>query len=223
MMPAATAPVPTLAARIAEFQEQLAAQLPSAMMGKLNAEIDSMLRANPGAGAPRPGQPAPRFTLPDARGKALSLDSLLAAGPVVLVFYRGEWCPYCNLAIRSYAAQLESLRAAGASLVAVSPQTPDASLSFVEKANLAFPVLSDHGNRVAREYGLAYALSPGMRELIAGFGIDLARINGDAAPELPVPATFVIGRDGMIRFVHVDADYRTRLEPSRLAEILHQL
>jgi peroxiredoxin len=158
--------------------------------------------------------------LPDARGGNASLEQLLREGPVALVFYRGQWCPYCDLALRAYQEVLPQIRALGAMLVAISPQTPDASLSTAEKRGLAFPVLSDQGNRVARSYGLVFTVAEGLGRLHQAFGIDLARSNGDASNELPVPGVFVVARGGQIAFAYVEADFRRRLEP---AELLRQL
>jgi peroxiredoxin len=105
---------------------------------------------------PAVGDRAPDFLLPDARGGKLELTTALAAGPVVLVFYRGAWCPYCNLQLAAYQQALPDIEAAGATLIAVSPQTPDRSSSFAETQNLRFAVLSDRGNKVAHEYGLVF-------------------------------------------------------------------
>src|SRR5438105_1829318 len=125
------------------------------------------------------GDAAPDFELPDARGGSVTLAGLRSDGPVVLVFYRGAWCPYCNLQLRAFQAALADIHAAGAALVAISPQTPDNSLTLAEQAKLAFPVLSDVGNGVARSYGLVFALGAADRELHGGVGIDLAAFNGD--------------------------------------------
>jgi peroxiredoxin len=172
------------------------------------------------ATAPRVGTTAPLFTLPDARGGRVALADLLGQGQVVLVFYRGAWCPYCNLQLAAFQGALADIRADGATLVAVSPQTPDQSLTLAEQRALEFPVLSDAGNRVAAEYGLVF--TPGaealatMREL----GADLANFNGDDTNKLPAASTFVIGRDGRIRFASVSADYRWRVGPDEVLAAL---
>ena len=137
-----------------------------------------------------------------------------------MTFYRGAWCPYCDLTLRAYQALLPQIRSLGATLIAISPQTPDGSLTTAETKELAFPVLSDTGNGVARQYGLVFRVSTALEATHQAFGIDLARSNGDTSNELPVPGTFIIGRDGRIAFAFVDSDYRVRLEP---AELLRQL
>ena len=161
------------------------------------------------------GQAAPDFELPDARGGSVTLSGLRGEGPVVLVFYRGAWCPYRNLQLRAFQAALADIHAAGASLVAISPQTPDNSLTLAEQAELAFPVLSDVGNDVARSYGLVYALGAADRELHGGVGIDLTAFNGDDSWELPAAAVFVVETDGTIRYASVAGDYRWRSAPTR--------
>ena len=164
------------------------------------------------------GDHAPDFELPDARGGSVALREALAAGPVVLVFYRGAWCPYCNLQLRAFQAALDDIRAAGASLVAVSPQTPDNSLTLAEQAQLAFPLLSDAGNAVARSYGIVFGLEDGDRELHAGVGANLVEFNGDDSWELPAASVFVVGRDGVITFASVAGDYRWRVGPAEVLD-----
>lgn len=186
----------------------------------IDKEIREIIRSGAGSNAPRPGDFAPPFTLPDAQGGQVALHDLLARGALVVVFYRGEWCPYCNLALRAMQQVLRQIQALGANLVAISPQTPDESLTTAEKKGLSFAVLSDAGNRVARSYGLVFKLSHTLDAIQQSFSIDLARSNGNASKELPVPGTFVVGRDGRIVSSFVDADYRLRVEP---AEILRQL
>jgi peroxiredoxin len=151
--------------------------------------------------------------LPDATGTKVSLSALLAKGPVVLAFYRGGWCPYCSTELRALQARLAEFNAAGATLVAVSPQTPDASLSTAEKLNLAFPVLSDEGNQVAESFGLVFSLPEALREVYLGFGLDLPTANGDDTFRLPIPATYVIRADGTVAWRFADADYTKRAEP----------
>jgi peroxiredoxin len=175
--------------------------------------IDELRAAGIERNALKPGDRAPDFTLPDATGRSVSLSERLKDGPVVLKFYRGGWCPYCNLELRAYQKALPELAAVGAQLVAVSPESPDHSLSTKEKNALAFSVLSDRGGATARAYRLAFQLSPELKALYQSRGRDLAEWNGGDWT-LPVPGTFVVGTDGRIVLAHVDADYRSRLEPS---------
>lgn len=169
------------------------------------------------------GAEAPDFTLPNATGETVTLRSLLQDGPVVLSFYRGGWCPYCNLELRALQNALPQIQALGANLVAISPETPDNSLTTAEKNALSFAVLSDVGNKVAREFGLVFTLPAALRPIYEGFGIDLPAHNGDDRFELPVPATYVIGTDGRIALAFVNVDYTQRLDPEAILAALQQL
>lgn len=175
--------------------------------------IEELRTAGLEMNALRPGDLAPDFSLPDASGTPVTLSERLVDGPVVLKFYRGGWCPYCNLELRAYQEALPELEAAGAQLIAVSPESPDNSLSTKEKNALAFSVLTDPGGAIAAAYRLAFQLSPELKALYASRGRDLAEWNGGDWT-LPVPGTFVIGKDRRIALAHVDADYRARLEPA---------
>lgn len=169
------------------------------------------------------GDVAPAFSLPDARGHGVSLSDLLRAGPVVVTFYRGGWCPYCNIQLRAYQAILPQLTALGARLVAISPQLPDGSLSTAETDALTFDVLSDVGNAVARRFGLVYRLSDEQQAAMRSNNKALPAINGDESWELPVPATYIIGADGRVALAFLEADYRKRLEPEAILATLQAL
>ncbi len=169
------------------------------------------------------GDKAPDFVLPNVNGESIQLSQLLLKGPVVLIFYRGGWCPYCNLALRSYQAILSEIHLAGATLVAVSPQTPDNSLSASEKMELSFPVLSDSGNTVARAYGLVFTVSSEVQAVQQRIGLDLSRVNGSEMWELPMPGSYVIAQDGTIALAFIDPDYTHRLEPAAILTALDQL
>ncbi|MEE4417812.1 peroxiredoxin-like family protein [Streptomyces bugieae] len=169
------------------------------------------------------GAQAPRFTLPSATGREVTLDSLLADGPVVLTFYRGAWCPYCNLALRALQQHHDAIAACGARLVAISPQIPDESLSLIEKEQLAFEVLSDDGSEVAKAFGIAFDLSEELGDLYDQLGFDLQRVNSSNARTLPLPATYVIDRTGVIRWAFVSTDYTVRAEPSDIVSALNSL
>ena len=166
---------------------------------------------------------APPFTLPNAAGQAVALDALLAHGPVVVAFYRGAWCPYCNLQLKAYQQSLTDIEALGASLVAISPQAPDGSLTMQEKHGLQFEVLSDAGNVVARQFGLVFTLKPHVQEIALRVDSDLRQANADGSWDLPVPATYVLDRQGIIRLAYVEGDYTQRLEPARILDALRGL
>ena len=169
------------------------------------------------------GDKAPDFTLPDALGNSVSLYDELAKGPVILTWYRGSWCPYCNIQLHDYQQSLSNIEAAGAQLMAVSPELSDSALTWKEKNELEFIVLSDVGNEVAREYGIVYRIPKGIESgYVAGGRNDLTEYNGDDSLELPLAVTYVIGTDGTIEYAFVDADYRKRAETSEVVEFVKQ-
>ena len=203
----------------------------SEFMAQVAPEVrDSMVRADMELAASgiaqralKAGDHAPDFRLPDARGGYLRLKGLLATGPVVLSFYRGGWCPYCNLELRALRQALPEITRLGAKLVAVSPQTPDESLSTAEKNEFAFSVLSDAGSATAKSFGIAYDLAEELRPIYARSGHALPDKNGDESWVLPIPATYVIDTDGTIALAYVDVDYRNRLEPAGILAALQSL
>ena len=166
---------------------------------------------------------APDFTLPDAQGTPVAMSELLRLGPVVVTFYRGGWCPYCNIQLRAYQAALPEITALGARLAAISPQLPDGSLATATKNELTFDVLSDVGNEVARSFGLVYALPEELRVPLRSNNKALPGINGDESWELPIPASYVIDRDRRVALAFLDVDYRNRLDPAAILAALKSL
>ena len=206
----------TLREQIAALQAQAAKGRPPEVAAAFADSIAALAASGIAERALKVGERAPDFTLPNALGGPVTLSRLLRQGPAVVTFYRGEWCPYCNLQLRAYQAILPRIRDTGATLVAISPQTPDQSLTTTEKKGLTFPVLSDAGNALARRYGLVFVLAEALRPLYTRSGLDLPTFNGDASWELPIPGTFIVAQDGTVRLAFVDADYTHRLEPEDL-------
>jgi peroxiredoxin/nucleoside-diphosphate-sugar epimerase len=169
------------------------------------------------------GDKAPDFTLEDATGKLVTLSEELAKGPVIIMFYRGEWCPYCNLQLRAYERIMNEIKAAGAQLIAISPQTPDHSLSMKEKHELSFFVLSDANNKTAENYKLKYKLPDFMQAIQKRSGIELHQYNGDHTFELPVTATYIIDKKGTVIAGASDLNHRTRMEPSEALKRVRSL
>jgi peroxiredoxin len=203
----------------------------SESMAKVPPEIrDAMVRADTALAATgieqravTTGDRAPDFRLPDARGGYVRLQDLLAKGPVVVSFYRGGWCPYCNLELRALQKALPEIKRLGAEVVAISPETPDESLSTAEKDELAFAVLSDVGSDTARAYGIAFDLAEELRPIYARLGHALPDKNGDESWVLPIPATYVVDMDGKVALAFVDIDYRKRLEPAEILSALQAM
>ncbi len=170
------------------------------------------------------GERAPDFELPNPHGKPVRLSELLAKGPVVLSFFRGDWCPVCNLQLRALERALPGIREASASLVAVTPQSLEHTLSLQEKAELNFDVLSDVAQKVIRDYRVQFTVPPELQNLYLGFySLDLGEQNGDGSWNLPVPGTFIIDAEGIIRHTHVTADFTRRMEPDDVIEALRPL
>ena len=173
--------------------------------------------------APKKGDKLESFELPNQTGDSRSLDDLRKNGPVVVTFYRGGWCPYCNLQLQSYQKMLPEIKAAGASLVAITPETPDASLSTAEKNELKFDVLTDKDASYARQLKLVFTLPEELRPIYKNFGIDVEAHNGEGKFDLPLAATFVVDTDGTIVYAMVDSDYTVRAEPSEILASLKSL
>jgi peroxiredoxin len=175
------------------------------------------------AAAKKAGDKAPEFTLNDPDGHPVSSRELLAKGPLVISFYRGVWCPYCNLELRALQQALPQIAARGANLVAISPQTAPNSRKSQRDNKLEFPILSDEQSKVAASFGLRFSLPDYLIELYKTFKNDLPAFNNDPAWVLPMPARFVIGRDGIIAYAEVNPDYTQRPDPSELLPVLDRL
>ncbi|MEO9894025.1 peroxiredoxin-like family protein [Aurantibacter sp.] len=164
------------------------------------------------------GEKAPDFKLPNALGKEVLLSEELKKGIVVIKFYRGEWCPICNLDLREIQMKLPEIKSLGASLLAISPQNPDSALTAKEKNELDFEVLSDANQEVIKAYNLQF--DPGEDYHNRR---DLSLLNGNGSITLPVPATFIINKDGIVEAAHVEANYTERMRASEVLEALHKL
>jgi peroxiredoxin len=201
------------------MEESLAQEIERTMSGTVPEEITERivrmvteLRENGSVPGIDVGRQAPDFTLPDAHGSPVTLSDRCGKGPVVLSFYRGDWCPICNIQLRTLQRNLPAIEALGGSLIAVSPQQSDRSLTFADKLELGFDVLSDLDQSVADAYRVRFPLGESLREIYERF-MPLPEQNADHSWNLPVPATFVIDSSRVVRARHVDADYRTRMEP----------
>lgn len=169
------------------------------------------------------GDVAPDFSLPDAAGSSVHLSKLLTTGPVVVSFYRGGWCPYCNIELRALQTALPALTAAGATLVAISLDAPDDSLSTAEKSDLQFPVLSDTRAAAITAYGLNYTIESVSRAVLSDEEAERAGARGVETQVLPTPATYVIGSDGRVAYAFVDHDYTHRAEPTEIVAAVSAL
>ena len=167
------------------------------------------------------GDTAPDFILNNQLKEPVRLYDELKKGPVVLTWYRGGWCPYCNITLHYLQEKLPYFEELGASLIALTPELPDNSLNTSEKHNLQFQVLSDVGQGVSKKFGIVYKLTDAVAEIYQN-SFDLHAFNGDQSHELPLAATNVIDRQGIIRYAFLDADYRNRAEPEDILQILKE-
>jgi peroxiredoxin len=173
--------------------------------------------------APGVGDKLKGFTLSNHLGEKKTLPDFYKKGPVVIIFYRGGWCPYCNLQLRAYQEVLPQIKAAGASLIAITPELPDASLTTSEKHNLEFDVLSDPGSEYARELGIVFTLAENIQKIYLENGLDVEKHNGSGQFDLPFTATFIIDGQGTITYAFVDTDYTKRAEPADVIKELESL
>jgi peroxiredoxin len=204
----------------ADFEGNKAPPQVVAVMRKATADLIASGQAER---ALKAGMRAPEFALPDAHGQIVRSADLLQKGPLVVTFYRGVWCPYCNMDLQAIEEAANGIRALGASLVAISPQiAPNLRKSERENA-LSFPILSDRGNALANEFGLRFRLPDDLINVYKGFGNDLAIGNGEDSWTLPMPARYVIRTDGIIAYAEVNPDYTRRPDPSELLPVLRRL
>lgn len=208
---------------IKAFQNDFLPNVPEATMSVVMSEQNTLMNNGIAESAIDIGSRFPDFCLANAHNEMHNLDEFLASGPVVISFYRGAWCPYCNLEIKALQDSLPEIEATGARLIAITPQTPDKSDDQVTKDTLTFEVLSDIGNRLAKQCGLVFTLPEKLRPIYAAWQIDIPDHNGDDSFELPIPATYILDRDGIIRYAFVNMDYTQRLEPLVIIEQLSQL
>jgi len=213
---------------IREQSEQVKAAaaeaLPAEVLEVFDRSIQDFLDQGTPTNSIKTGGVLEPFTLDDATGTPVSLDQLVESGSAVVVFYRGGWCPYCNLALRTYQQELlPQLDTFGARLVAISPQPPDESLSTVEKAGLEFTVLSDPGSRLADRLGIAFEQADDVLAAQRKLGLDLAKVNAEGAIRLPRPTVLIVDRNHVVRFVDVQPDYTSRTEVTDIIAALTDL
>jgi peroxiredoxin len=211
----------TIREQSAQLKAAAAGRLPAEVVEVFDRSIQDLLDQGMPAGAVSVGDTLESFTLTDATNEPVTLDQLVASGPAVIVFYRGGWCPYCNLALRTYQQELlPRLPALGARLVAISPQTPDESLSTAQKAKLDFTVLSDPGSRLARQVGIVFHQADDVLAAQRKLGLNLAQVNAEGSTQLPRPTVLIVDQNRTVRFVDVQPDYTARTE---VADILAAL
>lgn len=209
--------------RLAALKAQLAAKTTPEAQATMRRATEALIASGLAQRAIHKGDRAPEFVLDDMHGRALRSHDLLARGPLIISFYRGVWCPYCNLELQALQETLPEIRARGAELVVISPQTASNSRRSERIGGLTFPILVDKGNAVAERFGLRFRLPDDLIDLYKGFGNNLALVNGEDSWTLPMPARFVVDRNSIVRYAEVNPDYSVRPEPGDLIAVLDEL
>ena len=214
---------PTLAERIQAQLAEMLPQISTEALETMQGATQTLLRQGLAERAVQPGDRAPDFTLPTFDQRPVSLTALRQKGPVVLNFYRGAWCPYCNLELRALDEILPEIRQRGATLVSISPNLPKPTAAFARENPFGFDLLCDVDNLVARRYGLVFRLPPALVEVYRQLGVVLEDFDGNDRHELPMPATYVVAPDGTIFDGFVHENYLRRMEPAAVLDALDRL
>ena len=211
----------TLTEQLKEYADNSAQKIPAEAQVIMKNAIDALQNSTIIDNALKTGDTIPEIALPNAKGNIVNIQNILKEGKkVVLVFYRGGWCPYCNIELRALQENLSELEKHNATLVAVTPETPDHSLSTAEKNDLSFEVLTDKDNQLAKTMNLVYQLPENLQDLYKNFGIDLDVSQGNTEQELPIAATYVIDINGAITYHFLEEDYKLRADPQEILNAL---
>jgi len=210
----------SLKQEIEAFSQSMAGQIPQDALTVMQDASTTLQRSGIAGQALKAGDVAPDFDLPEVGGGRVQLADALLTGPVVISFYRGAWCPYCNLEMQALQRALPEIEACGAQLLTIAPELPEHAGELRDKGNLTFPLLHDRDNNLARKFGLVFELPEALRSVYANFGIDLAASQGNGRFELPMPATYIVAQNGTIVHAFVDTDYTKRMEPAEIIDIL---
>lgn len=213
----------SLQKQLDELTARVQALVPPERLAIIEHAIAELQNSGSAARALKPGDRAPQFELPDGDGRIWRSEDLLRTGALVVVFYRGRWCAYCNAQLVALQQVHKHITAAGASLLAISPQTQRHSYMTRDMHALRFPVLSDAGNQIARKFALTYRIPPELQAMYESIYTKLPGYNGDQSWELPLPATYIIQRDGIISYARADVDWRQRSEPEESLACLKRL
>ena len=211
----------SLKEQLAEYRAGWYQRVPAERQAIMRRHIDELRSGAIARTMLKVGDRAPAIVLENAKGAIVDVATQLKKGPVIVIFYRGGWCPYCNLELMAYQAMLPQFAAAGASLIAISPEKRDDTVSTAEKNALTFEFLSDVSQKVGRAFGLVYDFTEELKTAYRGFNLDIPARNGTPGEwALPLAATYVIDRDGSIIYAYTDVDYRDRADPGDVLKAL---
>lgn len=209
-----------LALQIEQLNRELSSQLPEDILNAFGSSVEDLKTKNIEENSIQVGQQIPEFSLPNAYGEKIHSTQILKKGKTILAFYRGSWCPYCNLELKFLQDNLSRIKEKNAFLVAISPQNPDHSLTMVEKNNLEFEVLTDHNNDFAKKLGIVFQLQDFVLPYYQNLGIDLSFFNNNKENTLPVPAVFVVDENSKIIYKFLDVNYMNRVDIEELIQVL---
>ncbi len=212
----------TLKDQLRLMSEEAAKKIPPEKAKAIEGALNKLRESHLTEKALKVGQTMPDFSLKDVHGKAVNLKDLRKKGSVIVTFYRGSWCPYCSAQLSAYQARLSEFKARGASLVAITPEKPDLAVLTEQNKKLEFPILTDTNNKLAAKFGLVWAVEGEMKKVYSEFGLDLEKNQGNPDWKLPVPATYVVGSDGKIKFAFLDVDYTRRADPADILKALEK-
>lgn len=211
----------SIAAQVQEHFVAVSAVLPAEILGVFGAEAAHLAAAGVPTGVATPGTAMPDGALLDVHGAPITLTQARGGRAALVVFYRGAWCPFCNIALHTYEAHLAPiLKERGIALIAISPQKPDGSVTIQEKNELTFPVLSDPGNQIATKLGILTAPTDDARGAQVALGLDLAQVNADGGYNLPMPTVVLVDTSGTIRWIDVHPNYTERTEVTTILEAI---
>ena len=209
-----------LAKQIEQFNNELATQVPQEVLEAFGKSIEDLQKKKIEEKSIKLGEIMPEFLLPNVKNEIINSNEILKNGKMIIAFYRGSWCPYCNLELKMLQDHLTKIKDKKATVVAISPQSPDNSLTVVEKHNLTFEVLTDTDNLFAKQLGISFELQDFVLPYYQALGIDLMHFNKNNDNSLPVPAVFVIDQNGKIIYKFVDANYMNRIDIDELLQTL---
>jgi len=213
----------SLQAEIQALQTEMLNSMPANVVATMQRETAVLIASGIAKQAKNKGDDAPAFKLENSHGEAVAMHDLLQQGILVINFYRGAWCPYCNLELKAWDKALPELNALGANLLSITPNTKEKSAELLQENPFGFDILWDRDNQVAKNYGLVFTLPESLRTIYQDFGINLPAFDGNKRYELPLPATYVIDSSGSILHAFVDADYTQRMDPQTIIALLQTL
>ena len=209
-----------LATQIQQFNIELAAQVPQEVLEAFGKSIEDLKTKNIEEKSIKIGETITNFSLKNAKNEVVNSSDILKNGKMIIAFYRGSWCPYCNLELKTLQEKISEFKEKNATLVAISPQSPDNSLTVIEKHHLTFEVLTDKDNVFAKQLGIVFELQDFVLPYYHALGIDLSSFNENADNSLPIPAVFVVNESSKIIYKFADANYMNRIDIDELLKTL---